>query len=246
MIIILTVLYLGTTTMKTSILKTTLLSSALLGLTAVSSSAFAINAFTANYQFAYNGKNVGSATRQLSQQGNKWVYKFSAKAGVMASATETSQFTFNNNQVQPLSFSRNTKILVHNRSLSINFNPTSKTINTKKDDKARSFAWRSDALDELNVEIQVREDLKRNAMKSQYFITDAKEVEGRRFVKQGSEKIKTSAGTYDTVKVVIQHGRSDRNTVFWLAPSLDYLPVKVTHKDEDASYSLNLTSYKAN
>ena len=36
-------------------------------------------------------------------------------------------------------------------------------------------------------------------------MADAKEVEARKFVKQGSESIKTDYGTFDTIKVVMKH-----------------------------------------
>ncbi|WP_407306903.1 DUF3108 domain-containing protein [Acinetobacter sp.] len=209
-----------------------------------SSQAFAMSPFQASYQFSYNGKNMGSATRTLSKSGNNWTYVFAAKAGAMASATETSHFSLNGSQIMSNSFSRSSKILVHNNSMSINFNPTTKTIHTKKDDKARSFAWKPGVLDELNAELQLREDLKNSGLKSSYAIADAKEVESRRFVKQGSEKVKTSYGTFDTIKVVMKHDKPNRDTIFWLAPKLDYAPVKVSHQDGKTSYGLLLTGYK--
>jgi hypothetical protein len=212
--------------------------------TGFSSQAFAMSPFQASYQFNYNGKNMGSATRTLSKSGNNWTYVFAAKAGAVASASETSRFGFNAGKISYNSFSRTSKILVHNNTMSINFNPSSKTINTKKDDKARSFAWKAGVLDELNAELQIREDLKGVGMKSTYLIADAKEVEARQFIKQGSEKIKTSYGTFDTVKVVMKHDKPGRDTIFWLAPKLDYLPVKVTHQDGKSSYGLLLTGYK--
>ncbi|MFU9046253.1 DUF3108 domain-containing protein [Acinetobacter tibetensis] len=212
--------------------------------TGFSSQAFAMSPFQASYQFNYNGKNMGSATRTLSKSGNNWTYVFAAKAGAVASASETSRFGFNAGKINSNSFSRTSKILVHNNTMSINFNPSSKTINTKKDDKARSFAWKAGVLDELNAELQIREDLKGVGMKSTYLIADAKEVEARQFIKQGSEKIKTSYGTFDTVKVVMKHDKPGRDTIFWLAPKLDYLPVKVTHQDGKSSYGLLLTGYK--
>lgn len=104
-----------------------------------SSQAFAMSPFQASYQFSYNGKNLGSATRTLSQSGNNWTYVFAAKAGVMASATETSRFSLNGNQIISNNFSRSSKVLVHNNTMSIKFNPSAKTIRTQKDDKARAF-----------------------------------------------------------------------------------------------------------
>lgn len=209
-----------------------------------SSQAFAMSPFQASYQFSYNGKSMGSATRTLSKSGNNWTYVFAAKAGAIASATETSHFSFNGNNIISNNFSRSSKILIHNNTMSINFNPNAKIINTKKDDKARSFAWKSGVLDELNAELQLREDLKASGLKSSYAIADAKEVESRRFVKQGMEKVKTSYGTFDTIKVVMKHDKPNRDTIFWLAPKLDYVPVKVSHQDGKTSYGLLLTGYK--
>ena len=213
-------------------------------LAAVSSSSFALSPFNASYQFSYNGKNVGSATRQLAQNGNAWTYTFSAKAAALASATETSRFTFSNGQIQSNSFSRTSKVLVHNNKLNISFNPSTKLISTQKDDKARSFAWKAGVLDELNAELQVREDLKASGLKGTYYIADAKSADARQFIKQGTESVTTPYGTYNTVKVLLKHDKASKNSIFWLAPQLDYLPVKMAHQDGNTSYSLLLTGYK--
>ncbi|MFH7767637.1 DUF3108 domain-containing protein [Acinetobacter sp. BSP-28] len=211
----------------------------------VSNQACAMSPFQASYQFNYNGKNMGSATRTLSQSGNNWSYVFAAKAGAMASATETSHFSFNDSgDILSHSFSRHSKILVHNSTMSIDFNPNTKTIHTKKDKKAYAFDWKAGVLDELNAELQLREDLKSSSLKSSYAIADAKEVESRHFIKQGNETVKTAYGTFDTIKVVLKHKKPNRDTVFWLAPKLDYTPVKVTHQDGKSSYGLLLTGYK--
>lgn len=212
--------------------------------TGFSSHALAMSPFQATYQFSYNGKNMGSATRTLSKNGNNWSYVFAAKAAAIASATETSNFSLNNGQIQSNNFSRTSKILVHNDTMSIKFNPNTKTINTNKSNKARSFAWKAGALDELNAELQVREDLKGSGLKSSYLIADAKGLDTRHFVKQGNESVKTSYGTFDTIKVVLTHDNKTKQSIFWLAPKLDYLPVKMSHQDGKTSYNLSLTGYK--
>lgn len=210
----------------------------------ISSSSFALSPFNASYQFTYNGKNVGSATRQLVQNGNTWTYTFSAKAAALASATETSRFGFSNGQINSSSFSRTSKVLTHNNKLNITFNPTSKTISTQKDNKARSFAWKAGVLDELNAELQVREDLKSTGLKNTYYIADAKSADARQFIKQGTESVKTPYGTYNTIKVLLKHSNATKSSTFWLAPQLDYLPVKMAHQDGKTSFSLLLTNYQ--
>jgi hypothetical protein len=144
----------------TKFLSIATVTSATLACASFFSHAYAMAPFQASYQFSYNNKNLGSATRTLSQQGNNWTYKFVAKAGGIASASETSQFAFSDNKITSQKFSRTSKILVHNNTMNINFNPSAKVINTQKDDKKRSFAWQAGVLDELNAELQVREDLK--------------------------------------------------------------------------------------
>lgn len=206
---------------------------------------FALTPFQATYQFSYNGHNISTATRSLqSLENNRWVYKFSAKAGILASANETSQFTFNNQNLTSNSFTRATKYLGMSDALTINFNQNEKKVSTNKDGTSRSFKLENNPLDELNAEIQIREDLKNNHLKPVYYITDAKGIDARKFVNLGEETIKTQYGTFKTMKFKLEHNKPERNTLFWLAPELDYLPVKVAHNDGSNSYGISLINYK--
>ncbi len=205
---------------------------------------YALSPFSATYSFSYGNKSLGDATRKLTQQGNQWQYKFSSKIPLIGSAVETSKFTFANGQIQSQSYQRQTKILVHSDTVSINFKPAQKQIITKRKDQQRTLVWQNKVLDDLNAELQVREDLKSGGLKGNYTIASYKKVSTRQFVKEGSEKVKAADGKlYDTVKVRLKHDSADKSTIFWLAPSLDYLPVKVTHQDDDNTYGLLLKSY---
>ena len=204
-------------------------------------SSHALEPFEATYQFTYGTKNMGDATRKLSQNGQNWQYKFSAKIPLIGSATETSQFSFKNGQIQSQSYTRQTKILVHNDTVKMDFKPAQKQILTNRKKTDRVLTWKAGVLDDLNAELQVREDLKAGGLKSSYLLADYKEVENRQFVNEGKETIKAADGkSYDTIKIRLKHNRATKNTIFWLAPSLDYLPVKVTHEDKDSSYGLLL------
>lgn len=208
-------------------------------------SAYALTPFEATYQFTYGNKNMGNATRKLTQQGNQWQYQFSSRIPLIGSATETSKFGFSNGQIQSQSYQRQTKILVHNDTVNMTFKPQQKTIHTTRKGTQRTLNWQNGVLDDLNAELQVREDLQNSGLKSSYLIADYKEVEPRQFVKEGSEKIKAADGkTYDTVKIRLKHNRASKNTIFWLAPALDYLPIKVTHQDDDTTYGLLLKSHQ--
>ncbi|MBF7688516.1 DUF3108 domain-containing protein [Acinetobacter rathckeae] len=211
----------------------------------VSVSAFAITPFEATYQFSYNGKNISTATRSLSQLSNgTWNYNFSAKAGFIASASESSQFNIKNGQLISNSFNRTTKYIGISDKLRIDFNHANNTIYTQKNDTKRRFKLENNPLDELNAEIQIREDILNKKLKPAYYITDAKGVDARKFVNLGEETIQTPYGTLNTVKFKLEYNKPERNTMFWLAPQFGYLPVKVAHNDDGNSYGISLISYK--
>ena len=208
-------------------------------------SSYALTPFEATYQFTYGNKNMGDATRKLTQNGQTWQYKFSAKIPLIGSATETSNFGFSQGQIQSQSYTRQTKILVHNDTVKLDFKSQQKQILTKRKGTDRVLTWQPNVLDDLNAELQVREDLKAGGLKSSYVIADYKDVEARQFVKEGTETIKAADGkSYSTVKIRLKHNKATKSTIFWLAPTLDYLPVKVTHTDKDNSYGLLLKATK--
>lgn len=207
--------------------------------------ALAITPYNATYAFNLDNKASGTATRQLLKQGNNWVYNFNARVPMIATASEKSTFTFDNQQVTSKQYVRQYKVLVHKQVLTLNFDNANKVVNVKKDKEARQYALQANTLDDLNAEIQIREDLKNGKLKTSYLIANRKDIDPRTFVNAGAVKVTTPAGSYDAVKVIIKHHKNDKQTTFWLAPKLDYLPVKVTHVDENQTYDLSLTGYKA-
>ncbi|XID74469.1 DUF3108 domain-containing protein [Alkanindiges sp. WGS2144] len=207
--------------------------------------AYAITPYSASYAFNLDNKASGTAVRTLSRQGNQWVYDFSAKIPVIATASEKSVFSLNNHKVVSQSYQRQYKILVHNQVSSIKFDNANKAIQLTKDKKTSQLPWQADVLDDLNVEIQLREDLKSGGLRSSYLIADQKDITPRQFINEGTVKVTTPSGIYDALKVRINYPKKNKSTVFWLAPSLDYLPVKVTHSGDGSVYTLNLTKYQA-
>jgi hypothetical protein len=210
-----------------------------------SMSSLALTPYSADYVFNIDNKFNGKSNRTLTQEGNNWRYTFSAKVPILASATEISTFSLpDDGQVRSLTHSMNYKILVNNKKSSMTFNPNNQMINVNDKGKTRSYAGRVDALDELNLEIQVREDMKRGGLKKQYWLADEKDIEPIRFVNEGKTKVTTPAGTFDAYAIRRVHKRPTLTSTFWLAPALDYLPVKVVQKDDGTIYEFNLTTYR--
>lgn len=209
--------------------------------------AAALEPYTAQYGFNIDNRWSGESSRVLRKDGTDWVYTFTARVPVLANATETTRFSIDD-QRNVISKNHNMryKIVVRNKNLAMNFDAASRKINVDVGGKKSVLEFKAGTLDELNLEFQVREDLKKGALQPQYLVADEKRVEAVRFVREGREQLSVPAGRYDTVRVRRVHNNPKRTTTFWLAPSLDYLPVRVMQNDDGTVYDFTLSRFTAN
>jgi hypothetical protein len=208
--------------------------------------AFELAPFSASYRFNIDNKLSGTATRTMEKKaGDSWRYTFAANAH-LATATETSDFRFNGSTVTPLSYVQNRKIFFVKKKNSVNFD-WKKNIGTgtRSSSSSVTYALQAGTLDTLNLEIQIRRDLKDlGKLAGPYFLATPKELVPLPFVIEGEEVLDTPVGKLKTLKVRRIHNDPKRHTSFWLAKELDYLPAKVTQNDDGAIYTIELTSYK--
>lgn len=216
-------------------------------LVCLSAQAFDLQPYTATYQFNLDNKLTGTATRTLTKQDNNYHYQFNA-AAMIATANEVSDFQFDGAHVQSLHYENTKQILFKTKTSTVDFDWNKQQANARRNGEALSYALTdTGTLDPLNLEIQIRQDLTAtNAIKGDYVLADAKGMSPLKFVVEGAEKITTPYGEIETVKVSRVHQSTDRKTQFWLAKSLNYLPVKVVQMDDGATYTIELQSYQRN
>ncbi|MFW2177418.1 MULTISPECIES: DUF3108 domain-containing protein [unclassified Moraxella] len=196
--------------------------------------------FSASYNFSIEGKYNGSATRTLKQNGNQYNYDVNANVGKLASARQTTVFANNNGLVSPITSTTQYKILGAGRTTTLNFNPAKKQFTSNYKGENKTIAMPQIAYDDLSLEVQIREDLKANRFRGSYNMADRNKVESVPFTKSAMTKITVPAGTFDVVRIDRVHDDKSRQTSFWLAPSLDYLPVKVVQNDDGKKMEMNL------
>lgn len=224
----------------------TLLLTALLTLASPALLAFELTPFTATYKFNVDNKLSGTATRVLEKKSaDSWLYTFAAKAP-MASATETSSFRYDGRTVTPLAYTQQRKIFMIKKGSSVDFDWKTRKGSGKRDGKTpASFGLQPGTLDTLNMEVQIRRDLKDlGKLGGPYWIASPKNIEKQPFVIEGEEVVTTPLGKLNTLKVTRQHNDPSRHTTFWLAKDYDYLPAKVVQDNDGALYIIELTGYK--
>ncbi|MGE6475624.1 DUF3108 domain-containing protein [Psychrobacter sp. NPDC078631] len=204
-------------------------------------SAKTVQPSTADYSFTVEDKYKGTATRTLSKSGNTWKYNVKARVAGVASASQNSTFTLNGNNVSPTQASTTYKLLGMGRTHKLDFNPSSKKVTSNYKGKSTTMNMSQQAFDDLSLEVQIRQDLLNGKFSGNYYMAKKDKIEKTPFKKSGSTKITVPAGTFDTVRVDRVHDDDSRSTSFWLAPSLDYMPVKVSQINDGKKMDLELT-----
>ena len=201
----------------------------------------AIQPSSANYSFTVEDKYKGTATRTLSQSGNNWKYNVNARVAGVATASQSSIFALSGNNVTPSQASTTYKLFGVGRTHNLNYNSGKKQVASTYRGKTVNLNMAQQAFDDLSLEVQIRQDLLNGKFSGNYYMAKKDKIEKTPFKNAGSTKITVPAGTFDTVRVDRVHDDNSRSTSFWLAPSLDYLPVKVSQVNEGKKMDLELT-----
>lgn len=204
-------------------------------------SAKTLESSTASYNFTVEDKYKGTATRTLSHSGNDWQYNVKARVAGVASASQNSSFSISGNQVRPTKASTTYKLFGIGSTHNLSFDNGKKQVVSSYKGDTNTLSMPQQAFDDLSLEAQIRQELLNGKFSGNYYLAKKDKVEKTPFKKSGATKITVPAGTFDTVRVDRVHDDSSRSTSFWLAPSLNYLPVKVMQVNDGKKMDLELT-----
>lgn len=200
-----------------------------------------IQPFSAQYSFSVKDKvsGKGKATRTLKKSGKNWSYQTKAYAlGGIAKANQSSNFILSAGKVKPTSAKTTYKVFGKSNVHKIKFNHKS-VVSTYKG-KPKTLSMSHQAYDDLSLETQIRQELLNGKFTGNYYMVKKDKVVKTKFRKLGLATVTTPSGTYKAVRVDRVHANAKRQTSFWLAPSLDYLPVKVVTKKKGTKMTLEL------
>lgn len=97
-----------------------------------------------------------------------------------------------------------------------------------------------DTLDRMVSQLQLMHDLATHEQDLSYPIADGGRIKRYTLRIVGRERLQTPIGQFDTLKI-IRIAESDRRaTTFWCAPALDYLPVRVDHREKGDNFTMSL------
>ena len=88
-------------------------------------------------------------------------------------------------------------------------------------------------LDKQSQLLVLMQDLAAGERPASYRVADGGKLKIYLFHYLGRERVSTALGDFDTLAVERTRADSTRTTTFWCAPALDYLPVRVEHREGD-------------
>ncbi|WP_223417266.1 DUF3108 domain-containing protein [Shewanella inventionis] len=193
-------------------------------------------AHTANYTVFYGDIELGVARYRLPATNSGFYrYEFNSDVSLLMLSDQRSlksEFTLENGKLVPFRY-------VHERSGTGSdyaeqtaFAKAQQFIHTIYKKEALKLPYEDNIFDPLAVQLQFRMDLAANIRPLDYKMVKEKEVDDYQFRVLGKETLVLKSGTYDTVKVeVVREAKKakKRQTYFWMATNLAYLPVRLSH-----------------
>lgn len=219
---------------------------ALLLSAALSGAAFAASAVPMPYKAEYtvhaDGFKVGEMTRKLRPlPDGTWELESSLyTTGLVAlfksdKLTERSIWQNGAEGLMPISYHSRYTGSSKNVVERLAFDWERGVITSLRDGRETDVPLTSGVMDKLLYQVALRRDLASGASHIEYQVADRGKIETYEFDVLGREKVVTSLGEYDTIKV------KKGTTTFWVAPALDYLVVQIVQHEDDHTLSSYIT-----
>jgi hypothetical protein len=197
-----------------------------------------IKPYIAKYKLYRSGKEHGTATRELFALNSLYRLHYESSIQWMIFSDErfeTSEFRVENNQVKPLKYNMQRKGTGPDRSYEVTFDrENKKIIGPKKRRKRRkgtvpgATKWNDGWLDPISYQQQLYLDLRLGKKDFHYAFINRKGLEHEYIFKvTGEETLMLPYGSVKAIKVERIYENSERQTIAWFAPVLDYALVRI-------------------
>lgn len=191
--------------------------------------------YTAEYQASYKGHNVGTTTFTVSRQDgtNSYIYESVTKAkGLIKLATpkpvvDRSLFDYTNGKIRPVEFWHEDGSRKGQDNEHIQFDWQKHRATMTGDFGTREVDLEPGTVDRGSLQVALTSDLGRGVEPKRYAVADGQEIDVYTYTAQGTKRVETGIGEIEVVSYVQEREGSSRQTVFDMAPSLDYIPVRI-------------------
>lgn len=205
--------------------------------------------YTAEYKVNYGSIGLGQARYQLpAPQGKYHTFKFDSDLHLLVLSDKRhvrSEFTREGDSLVPMRYMHDRQGTGSDYREQAAFAKGQNTVHSRYKDEKIKLPYDTALFDPLMAQLQVRIDLAKGKQQLKYNMVKENEIEEYEFKILGEEKVILPSGSYDTIKLEVVRESTKRQTLFWMAPSLSYLPVRLSHFEKGSKQlDIQLLSYE--
>ncbi len=207
--------------------------------------------FAATYRLEYKGSRVGESVISMrpALDGAAYVYEARTEPRGLArfirggTIVERSRFHLVDGQLKPVEFVFDDGTRKGKDDNMVTFDHASARATSVYRGETHEFDIEPSLLDRLLSQFALMRDMNAGEPASSYTVLDRDKLKVYRVNRLRSETVETRGGTFDTVVLHRQREGSSRATLMWLAPDLDWLPVRIRQtKGEKTITEMSLES----
>lgn len=202
-----------------------------------------VSPFTQTYRFTTSGLPFGiGAERTLAPAGDgTWIMQLKAR-NWLGEIRETTRFRWNGCLPETLSWEYQRNGLGSDRHAAITVDPEAGTVQVEEKDKpSHSYSLPEPATDKVSQVLALQCMLERGQQELQFAVADEDGVEQVRYVVREREKVETPAGEVRALRLEqIRDPDSERSTMLWFAPAMDYTLVRMVQQEDGNRHQLTL------
>ncbi len=188
--------------------------------------------FTVEFAVTWRGINAGTSSLQLERLGpGRWRYSSRNHARGLArlvfpgEITQISEFTLNG-AVCPRRFEGDDGSADTSRDVRLEFDWAAGRVRGIAERQPVDLALQPGVQDPMSVQIALLVELAAGREPGGFWLVDKNRIKGYEYRSEGTARLSTAAGDFETVIWSSRRPGSDRVTRVWYAPALGYLPVR--------------------
>lgn len=190
--------------------------------------------FEATFNVSWRGMSAGTAQLSLRKvDASHWAYdsrnvaRGVFRVAVPDAINQSSEFTVRDERILPLHFRTDAGGEQSKRDVDVRFDWSAGRATGTAEGKPVDVALQPGLQDSLSVQIALIHELEAGRTPSSFTLLDGDEIKDYEYARDGEEELQTALGPQRTIRFRSRRPNSDRSTLFWCAPQLGHLPVKV-------------------
>ncbi len=212
-----------------------------------------LRSFTAVYQLNRGQMIIGKVTTslQLGTNGDYTYKSVTIPVGIVAAfskdkITEISTGRILGHRVIPSSYSYHRKRKKRPKVRKLQFDWRSNLVTAPGTTPLWNSTIATGTQDKASKTLSMMLSTPRNATDMQIQVVDKTKLKTYVLRKVKQEKIETAGKSFNAIKLNEAKLRQPASTRYWLAPELNYLPIKVERKEKKDTFTMLLTKYNRN